>query len=51
MIWLVAPGHLAAATCIMVGEAIARCEYYMQLARLTPRMEMDLALARFPRRG
>lgn len=45
VIWLLAPGHLAGIACILIGEAVGRCEYYMQLARRTPRMEMDGALA------
>lgn len=37
--------HAGAIASILVGEAIGRCEYYMQLARRTPRIEMDVALA------
>ena len=32
--------------CLLAGEAIGRCEYYMQLAKRTPRRELDGALAR-----
>ncbi len=37
--------RLAAAPALLAGEAIGRAEYYMQLARRTPRHELDGALA------
>jgi Fe-S-cluster-containing dehydrogenase component len=37
---------VAAVGCLLVGEALGRGEYYMQLTARTPRREMDAALAR-----
>lgn len=45
VLWSFLPTHAAAIASLLVGEAIGRCEYYMGLARHTPRLEMDAALA------
>jgi Fe-S-cluster-containing dehydrogenase component len=41
----VAGNRPAALACVVAGEAIGRCEYYVQLTRRTPSDEMDRALA------
>jgi DMSO reductase anchor subunit len=44
VLWSLVPSHAGAIVCIVIGEAIGRAEYYMQLRRSTPRLEMDRAL-------
>ena len=44
VLWSLVPSQAGAIVCIAIGEAIGRAEYYMQLRRSTPRLEMDRAL-------
>jgi hypothetical protein len=39
-------GWIAAFVLALGGDAVDRCQYYMELERETPRRQMDLALAR-----
>jgi Fe-S-cluster-containing dehydrogenase component len=44
VLWSALPSHGGAIACIVIGEAIGRAEYYMQLTRSTPRIELDRVL-------
>ena len=46
---LLAGQRAGAIACLLLGEAIGRCEYYLQLAKRTPREEMDAVLGELAR--